>query len=180
MHRLFTMVSVCPEWLRSLSFNLLQIKFAFPFPDISSNCVLGAPVWPREIIEPVVISAGLPLVLSCEPPPGPPKPETYWMSSCECVLQTTTQRERQREGSPTADTNTPLCCCRLICQTFQLANPDGFPHHAASAAGPQGVHGCERRPVLLQRPLQRLCGRLLLQRSLPIQECHSAEDARGC
>uniref|UniRef100_H3D4T4 Neural cell adhesion molecule L1 n=1 Tax=Tetraodon nigroviridis TaxID=99883 RepID=H3D4T4_TETNG len=42
-----------------------------------------APVWPREIIEPVVISAGLPLVLSCDPPPGPPKPETYWMSSCE-------------------------------------------------------------------------------------------------
>lgn len=45
-------------------------------------------MWPRDIIEPVVISAGLPLVLSCDPPPGPPKPETYWMSSCECVLQT--------------------------------------------------------------------------------------------
>uniref|UniRef100_A0A3B5AUD0 Ig-like domain-containing protein n=1 Tax=Stegastes partitus TaxID=144197 RepID=A0A3B5AUD0_9TELE len=41
----------------------------------------GAPVWPREILEPVVVSAGLPLVLSCDPPPGPPKPETYWMSS---------------------------------------------------------------------------------------------------
>ncbi|XP_061629285.1 neurofascin isoform X2 [Phyllopteryx taeniolatus] len=41
-----------------------------------------APVWPREIVEPVVISAGSPLVLSCDPPAGPPKPETYWMSSC--------------------------------------------------------------------------------------------------
>ncbi|XP_075897873.1 neurofascin [Nelusetta ayraudi] len=41
-----------------------------------------APMWPREIREPVVISAGLPLVLSCDPPPGPPKPETYWMTSC--------------------------------------------------------------------------------------------------
>nr|XP_004546358.2 neurofascin [Maylandia zebra]XP_004546359.2 neurofascin [Maylandia zebra] len=40
------------------------------------------PVWPREIVEPVVVSAGLPLVLSCDPPPGPLKPETYWMSSC--------------------------------------------------------------------------------------------------
>ncbi|KAL7398325.1 hypothetical protein ABVT39_007876 [Epinephelus coioides] len=40
------------------------------------------PVWPREILEPVVVSAGLPLVLSCDPPPGPPKPETYWMTSC--------------------------------------------------------------------------------------------------
>ncbi|TDH10291.1 hypothetical protein EPR50_G00073480 [Perca flavescens] len=41
-----------------------------------------APVWPREVLEPVVVSAGLPLVLSCDPPPGPPKPEIYWMSSC--------------------------------------------------------------------------------------------------
>ncbi|XP_071333017.1 neurofascin [Trachinotus anak] len=41
-----------------------------------------APLWPREIVEPVVVSAGLPLVLSCDPPPGPPKPETYWMSGC--------------------------------------------------------------------------------------------------
>ncbi|XP_061591466.1 neurofascin isoform X2 [Cololabis saira] len=41
-----------------------------------------APVWPREILEPVVVSAGLPLVLPCDPPRGPPKPETHWMSSC--------------------------------------------------------------------------------------------------
>ncbi|CAL8367376.1 unnamed protein product [Lota lota] len=40
------------------------------------------PLWPNEILEPVVVSVGLPLVLSCDPPPGPPKPETYWMSSC--------------------------------------------------------------------------------------------------
>lgn len=55
------------------------------------TCVLlfceGAPVWPREVLEPVVVSAGLPLVLSCDPPPGPPKPETYWMSSCKSLLQ---------------------------------------------------------------------------------------------
>uniref|UniRef100_A0A8C2ZWJ5 Neurofascin n=1 Tax=Cyclopterus lumpus TaxID=8103 RepID=A0A8C2ZWJ5_CYCLU len=30
------------------------------------------PVWPREVLEPVVVSAGLPLVLSCDPPRGPP------------------------------------------------------------------------------------------------------------
>ncbi|KAG7254303.1 hypothetical protein CRUP_038867, partial [Coryphaenoides rupestris] len=40
------------------------------------------PLWPNEILEPVVVSVGLPLVLTCDPPPGPPKPETYWMSSC--------------------------------------------------------------------------------------------------
>uniref|UniRef100_A0A8C8A588 Neurofascin n=1 Tax=Oryzias sinensis TaxID=183150 RepID=A0A8C8A588_9TELE len=55
------------------------------------QCIAGAqivkqvrpPVWPREPLEPVVISAGLPLVLPCESPAGPPKPETYWMSSCK-------------------------------------------------------------------------------------------------
>ncbi|XP_077585794.1 neurofascin isoform X2 [Stigmatopora nigra] len=41
-----------------------------------------APVWPKDIVEPVVISAGSPLVLSCDTPAGPPKPETYWMTSC--------------------------------------------------------------------------------------------------
>lgn len=89
MHRSRTVTSVSPQRLHQLEFNLVQIKFAFPFHYTASNlcaCV-GAPVWPREIIEPVVISAGLPLVLSCDPPPGPPKPETYWMSSCECVSQ---------------------------------------------------------------------------------------------
>uniref|UniRef100_A0A8C2ZV88 Neural cell adhesion molecule L1 n=1 Tax=Cyclopterus lumpus TaxID=8103 RepID=A0A8C2ZV88_CYCLU len=33
----------------------------------------------EEVLEPVVVSAGLPLVLSCDPPRGPPKPDTYWM-----------------------------------------------------------------------------------------------------
>ncbi|CAB1336464.1 unnamed protein product, partial [Coregonus sp. 'balchen'] len=37
-------------------------------------------LWPREMLEPVTVSVGLPLVLDCSPPPGPPKPETYWMS----------------------------------------------------------------------------------------------------
>uniref|UniRef100_A0A8D3A4U1 Neural cell adhesion molecule L1 n=1 Tax=Scophthalmus maximus TaxID=52904 RepID=A0A8D3A4U1_SCOMX len=55
-----------------------------------------APVWPREILEPVVVSAGLPLVLSCDPPPGPPKPETYWMSSCKCLCTSSPVRQDRR------------------------------------------------------------------------------------
>ncbi|XP_064862124.1 neurofascin-like [Oncorhynchus nerka] len=41
-----------------------------------------ATLWPREVLEPVTVSVGLPLVLDCSPPPGPPKPEIYWMSKC--------------------------------------------------------------------------------------------------
>uniref|UniRef100_A0A3B4VEW3 Neural cell adhesion molecule L1 n=1 Tax=Seriola dumerili TaxID=41447 RepID=A0A3B4VEW3_SERDU len=57
-----------------------------------------APVWPREILEPVVVSAGLPLVLSCDPPPGPPKPETYWMSSSFPTTQAVRQDRRVSMG----------------------------------------------------------------------------------
>uniref|UniRef100_A0A669C0X5 Neural cell adhesion molecule L1 n=1 Tax=Oreochromis niloticus TaxID=8128 RepID=A0A669C0X5_ORENI len=56
------------------------------------------PVWPREIVEPVVVSAGLPLVLSCDPPPGPPKPETYWMSSSFPTMQPVRQDRRVSMG----------------------------------------------------------------------------------
>uniref|UniRef100_A0A8C6UWQ8 Ig-like domain-containing protein n=1 Tax=Neogobius melanostomus TaxID=47308 RepID=A0A8C6UWQ8_9GOBI len=38
-------------------------------------------LYSKEIQEPVVVSAGKPLVLPCDPPPGPPRPETYWMKS---------------------------------------------------------------------------------------------------
>ncbi|CAB1329841.1 unnamed protein product [Coregonus sp. 'balchen'] len=44
--------------------------------------IYRSPLWPREVLEPVTVSVGLPLVLDCSPPPGPPKPETYWMSKC--------------------------------------------------------------------------------------------------
>lgn len=62
-------------------------------------------MWPREIREPVVISAGLPLVLSCDTPPGPPKPETYWMTSCNV----------SHEIPPN-----PLCCV-LCCYFDEVA-----------------------------------------------------------
>uniref|UniRef100_A0A674CMF7 Neurofascin n=1 Tax=Salmo trutta TaxID=8032 RepID=A0A674CMF7_SALTR len=45
-----------------------------------------ATLWPREVLEPVTVSVGLPLVLDCSPPPGPPKPEIYWMSKCEVSM----------------------------------------------------------------------------------------------
>lgn len=43
--------------------------------------------------------------------------------------------------------------CRLIRETLQLADSSAFSHHAAGAAGPQGVYGCQWGPVFLSRPL---------------------------
>ncbi|XP_051931013.1 neurofascin homolog (chicken) a isoform X13 [Hippocampus zosterae] len=43
--------------------------------------VSKAPLWPKEVLEPVVVTEGSSLVLSCNPPPGLPPPVTFWISS---------------------------------------------------------------------------------------------------
>ncbi|XP_035486862.1 neurofascin homolog (chicken) a isoform X19 [Scophthalmus maximus] len=43
--------------------------------------VSKAPLWPKEVLEPVVVTEGSPLVLLCNPPPGLPPPFTFWMTS---------------------------------------------------------------------------------------------------
>ncbi|XP_068170731.1 neurofascin homolog (chicken) a isoform X15 [Antennarius striatus] len=43
--------------------------------------VSKAPLWPKEVLEPVVVTEGSPLVLRCNPPPGLPPPITFWMNS---------------------------------------------------------------------------------------------------
>ncbi|XP_017343673.1 neurofascin isoform X1 [Ictalurus punctatus] len=43
--------------------------------------VSKARTWLKEYLEPVSVFVGLPLILPCNPPVGPPKPQTYWMNS---------------------------------------------------------------------------------------------------
>ncbi|KAK2914578.1 hypothetical protein Q8A73_005172 [Channa argus] len=43
--------------------------------------VSKAPLWPKEVLQPVVVTEGAPLVLPCNPPPGLPPPFTFWMNS---------------------------------------------------------------------------------------------------
>ncbi|XP_063767209.1 neurofascin homolog (chicken) a isoform X8 [Eleginops maclovinus] len=43
--------------------------------------VSKAPLWPKEVLEPVMVTEGIPLVLPCNPPPGLPPPFTFWMNS---------------------------------------------------------------------------------------------------
>ncbi|XP_071059324.1 neurofascin homolog (chicken) a isoform X3 [Pseudochaenichthys georgianus] len=50
--------------------------------------VSKAPLWPKEVLEPVVVTEGTPLVLPCNPPPGLPPPFTFWMNSAmSSILQ---------------------------------------------------------------------------------------------
>uniref|UniRef100_A0A671QR08 Neurofascin-like n=1 Tax=Sinocyclocheilus anshuiensis TaxID=1608454 RepID=A0A671QR08_9TELE len=43
--------------------------------------VSKARTWLKEYLEPVSVVVGLPLILPCNPPVGPPKPGTYWLNS---------------------------------------------------------------------------------------------------
>ncbi|KAM6928306.1 neurofascin homolog (chicken) a [Xenentodon cancila] len=43
--------------------------------------VSKAPLWPKEVLEPVSVMEGSPLVLPCNPPPGLPPPFIFWMDS---------------------------------------------------------------------------------------------------
>ncbi|XP_074529042.1 neurofascin homolog (chicken) a isoform X17 [Halichoeres trimaculatus] len=43
--------------------------------------VSKAPLWPKEVLEPVVVPEGSSLILPCNPPPGLPPPFTFWMNS---------------------------------------------------------------------------------------------------
>ncbi|XP_073732164.1 neurofascin homolog (chicken) a isoform X21 [Misgurnus anguillicaudatus] len=43
--------------------------------------VSKSPLWPKEVLKPMVVREGRSLVLTCNPPPGLPPPETFWMDS---------------------------------------------------------------------------------------------------
>ncbi|XP_077059521.1 neurofascin homolog (chicken) a isoform X6 [Siphateles boraxobius] len=43
--------------------------------------VSKSPLWPKEVLEPVTVREGVSLILPCNPPPGLPPPETFWMDS---------------------------------------------------------------------------------------------------
>ncbi|XP_017292615.1 neurofascin homolog (chicken) a isoform X12 [Kryptolebias marmoratus] len=43
--------------------------------------VSKAPLWPKEELEPVLVTEGSSLVLPCNPPPGLPPPSPFWMDS---------------------------------------------------------------------------------------------------
>ncbi|KAJ8377688.1 hypothetical protein AAFF_G00254690 [Aldrovandia affinis] len=42
--------------------------------------VSKSPLWPKEVLEPVAVNVGFPLVLACNPP-GLPPPQIFWMNS---------------------------------------------------------------------------------------------------
>uniref|UniRef100_A0A8C5N7J9 Neurofascin-like n=1 Tax=Gouania willdenowi TaxID=441366 RepID=A0A8C5N7J9_GOUWI len=49
--------------------------------------VSKAPLWPKEVLEPVVVTEGSSLILTCNPPPGLPPPLIFWMDNMNSIPQ---------------------------------------------------------------------------------------------
>ncbi|XP_032369054.1 neurofascin homolog (chicken) a isoform X20 [Etheostoma spectabile] len=93
--------------------------------------VSKAPLWPKEVLEPMVVPEGTPLVLPCNPPPGLPPPFTFWMNSAMTPIP---QNERVSMGLNgdlyfsnvlTRDAHTDYSCSArfLFTHTIQQKNP---------------------------------------------------------
>uniref|UniRef100_A0A7N8XR74 Neural cell adhesion molecule L1 n=1 Tax=Mastacembelus armatus TaxID=205130 RepID=A0A7N8XR74_9TELE len=93
--------------------------------------VSKAPLWPKEVLKPVVVSEGSPLVLPCNPPPGLPPPFIFWMNS---VMTPIPQDKRVSMGLNgdlyfsnvvTQDAHTDYTCNArfLFTHTIQQKNP---------------------------------------------------------
>uniref|UniRef100_A0AAQ4QSR8 Neurofascin homolog (chicken) a n=1 Tax=Gasterosteus aculeatus aculeatus TaxID=481459 RepID=A0AAQ4QSR8_GASAC len=89
--------------------------------------VSKAPLWPKEVLEPVVVPEGHSLVLNCSPPPGLPPPFTFWMNSGERQHRVSMGLNGDLYFSNvlTKDAHTDYSCNArfLFTQTIQQKNP---------------------------------------------------------
>ncbi|XP_028848889.1 LOW QUALITY PROTEIN: neurofascin [Denticeps clupeoides] len=54
--------------------------------------------WPKEVLEPVTVFVGEPLILPCHPPVGPPKPDTFWMNSSMVPIRQSRRVSKAENG----------------------------------------------------------------------------------
>uniref|UniRef100_A0AAQ4QUN9 Neurofascin homolog (chicken) a n=1 Tax=Gasterosteus aculeatus aculeatus TaxID=481459 RepID=A0AAQ4QUN9_GASAC len=93
--------------------------------------VSKAPLWPKEVLEPVVVPEGHSLVLNCSPPPGLPPPFTFWMNSAMTPIPQDKRVSMGLNGDLyfsnvlTKDAHTDYSCNArfLFTQTIQQKNP---------------------------------------------------------
>ncbi|XP_068568735.1 neurofascin homolog (chicken) a isoform X2 [Cebidichthys violaceus] len=93
--------------------------------------VSKAPLWPKEVLEPVVVTEGTPLVLACNPPPGLPPPFTFWMNSAMTPIPQDKRVSMGLNGDLyfsnvlTKDAHTDYSCNArfLFTHTIQQKNP---------------------------------------------------------
>ncbi|XP_061582533.1 neurofascin homolog (chicken) a isoform X3 [Cololabis saira] len=105
------------------------------YGDALSNKILlrvsKAPLWPKEVLEPVSVLEGSPLVLHCNPPPGLPPPYIFWMDSGMFPIRQDKRVSMGLNGDlyfsnvRVQDAETDYCCNArfLFTHTIQQKNP---------------------------------------------------------
>ncbi|XP_034724129.1 neurofascin homolog (chicken) a isoform X22 [Etheostoma cragini] len=152
--------------------------------------VSKAPLWPKEVLEPMVVPEGTPLVLPCNPPPGLPPPFTFWMNSAMTPIP---QNERVSMGLNgdlyfsnvlTRDAHTDYSCSArfLFTHTIQQKNPftlkvlttDPYNDTAYNATDPfSGRKVAESTPTFLS-PSGSESSKMVLRDEHLLLECIAA------
>ncbi|XP_031421988.1 neurofascin [Clupea harengus] len=82
--------------------------------------------WPKEHLEPMTVFVGEPLVLSCNPPPGPPEPATYWVNSSMVPIRQSRRVSKAENGDLyfsyilPEDASTDYCCTARFPYTYTI------------------------------------------------------------
>lgn len=82
--------------------------------------------WPKEHLEPLTVFVGEPLVLSCNPPSGPPEPATYWVNSSMVPIRQSRRVSKAENGDLyfsyilPEDANTDYCCTARFPYTYTI------------------------------------------------------------
>ncbi|KAJ8400197.1 hypothetical protein AAFF_G00398910 [Aldrovandia affinis] len=153
--------------------------------------VSKAPLWPKEILEPVQVTEGSPLILACNPPPGLPPPLTFWMNSAMLPI---TQDNRVSMGLNgdlyfsnvlAKDATTDYSCNArfLFTHTIQQKNPfnlkvqtkepfndtSGFDHTDLYSA-----RGVPETTPIFQSPTGAVSSKMVLRGEQLLLECIAA------
>uniref|UniRef100_A0A3P9BBL0 Neural cell adhesion molecule L1 n=1 Tax=Maylandia zebra TaxID=106582 RepID=A0A3P9BBL0_9CICH len=149
--------------------------------------VSKAPLWPKEVLEPVSVTEGSALVLPCNPPPGLPPPFTFWMDSNMSPIPQDKRVSMGLNGDLyfsnvlAQDANTDYSCKArfLFTHTIQEKNPyklkvqtkEPYNDTSYNASEPHGV--AESTPTFLS-PSGSESSKMVLRDEQLLLECIAA------